>query len=126
VARAGTRVSPESRESLPKQFIPLVGSRSTFQMIVSILAAGDVFAPPVVITNQDYRFRVAERLEEVGVAAELVLEPTRRDSGPAVAVAAELATPRATASAATGLCWMRAIRMCAPTRSLLQLLVSRM
>ncbi|WP_292532029.1 sugar phosphate nucleotidyltransferase, partial [Methylocystis sp.] len=28
---SGTRVWPESRETLPKQFIPLVGERSTFQ-----------------------------------------------------------------------------------------------
>ena len=31
---SGTRVWPESRESLPKQFIPLIGDRSTFQSIV--------------------------------------------------------------------------------------------
>src|SRR5579871_1286484 len=91
---AGTRVWPESRESLPKQFIPLVGPRSTFQMIVSVLDDAEVFAPPIVVTNQDYRFRVAEQLETVGVAAEIVLEPARRGSGPAVAVAAELAARR--------------------------------
>ena len=33
----GTRVWPESRESLPKQFIPLIGDRSTFQSIVSVV-----------------------------------------------------------------------------------------
>ncbi|MGH6796233.1 MAG: sugar phosphate nucleotidyltransferase, partial [Methylocella sp.] len=31
---AGTRVWPESRESLPKQVIALVGPHSTFQMVV--------------------------------------------------------------------------------------------
>src|SRR3984957_15241453 len=30
---SGTRMWPESRESLPKQFIPLIGQRSTFQTI---------------------------------------------------------------------------------------------
>jgi mannose-1-phosphate guanylyltransferase/mannose-6-phosphate isomerase len=87
---AGTRVWPESRESLPKQFISLVGARSTFQMVVDILDDG-VFETPVVISNHDYRFLVAEQLAEIGRAARIVLEPVRRDSGPAVAVAAELA-----------------------------------
>jgi mannose-1-phosphate guanylyltransferase / mannose-6-phosphate isomerase len=87
---AGTRVWPESRESLPKQFISLIGSRSTFQMAAEMLA-DSVFEIPVVISNHDYRFLVAEQLEKTGRAARIVLEPVRRDSGPAVAVAAELA-----------------------------------
>jgi len=92
---AGTRVWPESRESLPKQFIPLVGPRSTFQMIVTTLNEPVTFARPIVITNKEYRFRVAEQLDQIGLEAEIVLEPMRRDSGPAVAVAAELAWRRA-------------------------------
>ncbi|HEY1735422.1 MAG TPA: sugar phosphate nucleotidyltransferase, partial [Methylovirgula sp.] len=56
----GTRVWPESRESLPKQFIPLVGLRSTFQMTVENLANDDLFETPIVISNADYRFLVFE------------------------------------------------------------------
>jgi mannose-1-phosphate guanylyltransferase / mannose-6-phosphate isomerase len=88
---SGTRVWPESRESLPKQFIPLVGERSTFQNIISVLDDHGIFLEPIVITNSEYRFRVAEQLEEIGAKATIVLEPTARDSGPAVAVAAALA-----------------------------------
>lgn len=88
---AGTRVWPESRESLPKQFISLLGPLSTFQMAAEIV--GDsAFEPPVVISNQEYRFLVAEQLKKIGREARIVLEPVRRDSGPAVAVAACLAT----------------------------------
>ena len=86
----GTRVWPESRESLPKQFISLVGPRSTFQMATGMLADG-VFETPIVISNHDYRFLVAEQLQKIKREARIVLEPIRRDSGPAVAVAAELA-----------------------------------
>jgi len=88
---AGTRVWPESRETLPKQFIPLVGERSTFQRVVSLIDDPVAFEKPVVITNRDYRFLVAEQLSELGVTATVVLEPERRDSGPAVGVAAALA-----------------------------------
>ncbi len=63
---SGTRVWPESRESLPKQFIPLIGDRSTFQSIITVVGDAEVFERPVVITNFDYRFRVAEQLKEVG------------------------------------------------------------
>jgi mannose-1-phosphate guanylyltransferase/mannose-6-phosphate isomerase len=87
---AGTRVWPESRETMPKQFIALIGDRSTFQE--SILRVADpIFAPPIVVTNHDYRFLVKEQLAEIGAEARIVIEPSRRDSGPAVAVAAVLA-----------------------------------
>lgn len=89
---SGTRMWPESRESLPKQFIPLFGDRSTFQDTAAMLADETLFERLIVITNRDYRFKVAEQLDDIGVRAEIVLEPVRRDSGPAVAVAAELAT----------------------------------
>ena len=88
---SGTRVWPESRESRPKQFISLIGEKSTFQSIVGVLGDREIFAEPIVITANSYRFVVAEQLEEIGARATIVLEPMRRDSGPAVAVAASLA-----------------------------------
>lgn len=92
---AGTRLWPESRETLPKQFIALIGPRSTFQATAAMLAESDLFEQPIVISNYDYRFLVAEQLHQLGLTAEIVLEPARRDSGPAVAVASELASARA-------------------------------
>jgi len=91
---AGTRLWPVSRESMPKQFVPLVGTRSTFQQTLERIADPAMFARPIVITHTDFRFVVAEQLREIGVAADIVLEPMRRDSGPAVAVAAVLAARR--------------------------------
>jgi mannose-1-phosphate guanylyltransferase/mannose-6-phosphate isomerase len=90
---SGTRVWPESRETLPKQFIPLVGDTSTFQTTMAMLA-DPAFEKPIVVSNFDYRFLVADQLREIGAEADIVLEPVRRDSGPAVAVAAGLAARR--------------------------------
>jgi mannose-1-phosphate guanylyltransferase / mannose-6-phosphate isomerase len=90
---AGTRVWPESRDSLPKQFIPLVSERSTFQTLVEMLK-DPAFDKPIVLTNIDYRFLVQDQLRAIGADADIVLEPMRRDSGPAVAVAAEIASRR--------------------------------
>jgi mannose-1-phosphate guanylyltransferase / mannose-6-phosphate isomerase len=91
---SGTRMWPESRESLPKQFIPLIGQRSTFQSIVSVVSDPAVFDPAVVITNFDYRFRVAEQLREIGAEAVILLEPDRRDSAAAVGAVAAWAAAR--------------------------------
>ena len=91
---AGTRLWPVSRESMPKQFVPLIGPESTFQQVLARVSDPNLFARPIVITNADFRFVVAEQLRERGIEADIVLEPMRRDSGPAVAVAAVLAAER--------------------------------
>src|SRR5512133_2801284 len=91
---AGPRLWPVSRESLPKQFVPLIGQASTFQQVLARITEPELFARPIVITNADFRFVVAEQLRECGIEADIVLEPARRDSGPAVAVSAVLAAGR--------------------------------
>jgi mannose-1-phosphate guanylyltransferase / mannose-6-phosphate isomerase len=91
---AGTRLWPVSRESMPKQFVSLVGQGSMFQQVLERISDPDLFARPIVITNADFRFVVAEQLRERGIVADIVLEPMRRDSGPAVAVSAVLAAER--------------------------------
>ncbi len=91
---AGTRLWPVSRESMPKQFVPLVDERSTFQQVLGRIADAELFERPIIITNSDFRFIVAEQLRECDIEADIVLEPMRRDSAMAVAVAAALARER--------------------------------
>ena len=88
----GTRLWPLSRESQPKQFIPLAGGASTFQQVLARVADPAIFGRPIVVTNVEFRFTVADQLQRSGTAADIVLEPAGRDSGPAIAVAAELAS----------------------------------
>ncbi len=90
---SGTRVWPASRETMPKQFIPLLGKSSTFQETLLRLDP-EIFAEPAILTNHDYRFLVQEQMREIGVSGDIVLEPERRDSAAAVAVACELAIKR--------------------------------
>jgi len=90
---SGTRMWPESRESLPKQFIPLLEPLSTFQRMVLSFSAPD-FERPVILANIHYRFLVAEQLAKIGMEAEIVLEPLRRDTATAVGISAELALQR--------------------------------
>jgi mannose-1-phosphate guanylyltransferase/mannose-6-phosphate isomerase len=88
---AGTRLWPASREVHPKQFLSLFGARSTFQDTLLRVSDADLFERPVIITNNAYRFMVLEQLAEIGLAADVLLEPMRRDSGPAIAAGAAFA-----------------------------------
>ncbi|MBR0793393.1 mannose-1-phosphate guanylyltransferase/mannose-6-phosphate isomerase [Bradyrhizobium manausense] len=91
---AGTRLWPASREVRPKQFLPLFGARSTFQDTLLRVSDGTLFDRPIVITNASYRFMVLEQLAEIGIEADVILEPMRRDSGPAIAAGAAFAQNR--------------------------------
>jgi mannose-1-phosphate guanylyltransferase/mannose-6-phosphate isomerase len=91
---AGTRLWPASREVRPKQFLPLFGPRSTFQDTLQRVSDAALFERPIVITNMAYRFMVLEQLAEIGLEADVLLEPMRRDSGPAIAAGAVFAQTR--------------------------------
>jgi len=91
---AGTRLWPSSRENRPKQFLQLFGPHSTFQETVLRVSDSGLFGRPVIITNAAYRFMVREQLNEIEKDADILLEPFRRDSGPAIAAGAAFAMGR--------------------------------
>ena len=88
VGGSGKRLWPLSRESMPKQFVPLLGKQSTFQQTLLRVADRSLFGRPVIATNDAYRFMAESQAREVGVEIDILVEPSRRDSGPAMAAAA--------------------------------------
>jgi mannose-1-phosphate guanylyltransferase / mannose-6-phosphate isomerase len=87
----GTRLWPVSRDAMPKQFLAFSGPRTTYQETL-LRVKHPAFAPPVVITGSDFRFYAQRQAEDVDVAAKVVIEPARRDSGPAIAAATLIAS----------------------------------
>ncbi|UWQ37451.1 mannose-1-phosphate guanylyltransferase/mannose-6-phosphate isomerase [Leisingera aquaemixtae] len=85
---SGTRLWPLSRASYPKQFTSLKGGKTLFQESVGRLS-GEGFAPPIVVTNSDFRFIVTEQLLGAGIdPGAILIEPDRRNTAPAVLAAA--------------------------------------
>jgi len=85
---SGSRLWPASRDSMPKQFIDLLGKHSTFQAAVQRVTAPGILQRPTIISSNDIRFIVAEQLAQIGTQADIILEPIQRDSAAAIAVAA--------------------------------------
>src|SRR3989304_3091621 len=83
---AGTRLWPVSRDALPKQFLPLIGTKSTYQETL-LRVQDSMFAAPIVITGPNFHFFARRQAEDVGVDATVGIEPMRRDSAPALAPA---------------------------------------
>lgn len=88
---AGTRLWPASRHDRPKQFLPLVNGRTTFSDTLARISEADLYAPPLIVTSRSFGFLAAAELEQAGLGGRIIMEPMRRDSGPAIAVAAVLA-----------------------------------
>lgn len=87
---SGTRLWPVSRRSYPKQFADLFPGGSLFQRTLGRIA-GQGYAAPLLLTNQEFRFVVAEQAGSVGCAAcRIVIEPEGRNTAPAVCAAARM------------------------------------
>jgi mannose-1-phosphate guanylyltransferase/mannose-6-phosphate isomerase len=97
---SGTRLWPLSRAGFPKQFLALSGddsSQSLFQQAVirinSVASNNISLGNTLVVTNEDHRFLVVDQLRELckqtkGLSTTLLLEPTGRNTAPALSMAA--------------------------------------
>ncbi|CAB3782150.1 Mannose-1-phosphate guanylyltransferase RfbM [Pararobbsia alpina] len=89
---SGTRLWPMSRGGYPKQYLKLTGDNTLVQQTALRLRGIDDIAAPIIVTNNEQRFLVAEQMRQVGVTpSSIVLEPVGRDTAPAIAIAALLA-----------------------------------
>jgi mannose-1-phosphate guanylyltransferase/mannose-6-phosphate isomerase len=78
-----------SRKQKPKQFLALFSENTMFQETLTRLNGLNELEAPIVISNHDHRFMVAEQLDELSIKdASIILEPVGRNTAPALAVAA--------------------------------------
>ncbi|MHA1523235.1 MAG: AGE family epimerase/isomerase [Alphaproteobacteria bacterium] len=99
----GTRLWPLSTSAAPKQFHAVIGAQTlleqTLQRVVerdNSKAQNPRYAAPLVITGTRYGTQVRAAAQQAGCAhAQLLLEPTPRNTGPAIAAAALLLAHRA-------------------------------
>lgn len=88
----GTRLWPMSRAQRPKQFLALTGDLSLFQLTLKRLDDPSRYDKPIIVTNSEYRFLVAEQALEAGVELQAVLlEPVARNTAAAIAAATMIA-----------------------------------
>src|SRR5260370_42055368 len=80
---SGSRLWPMSRRLLPKQFLPLVSERTLLQDTLLRLQGIDGACAPIVVSNDEHRFLVAEQMREIAVKSEVqILEPVNRNTAP--------------------------------------------
>ena len=91
---SGTRLWPLSRQSLPKQFVPLIDGKSllqlTFERLVPLLPERESVWT---VTSEEHRFLAGDDATAAGVSARHLLEPAGRNTAAAMAAAAVNAKP---------------------------------
>jgi mannose-1-phosphate guanylyltransferase len=90
---SGTRLWPVSRSLYPKQFVKLFGDQSLYQKtLLRNARLADSFS---VVINQDQYFMGLDQADETGVKAKrnFILEPTGRNTAPAIAIACLAVNP---------------------------------
>jgi mannose-1-phosphate guanylyltransferase/mannose-6-phosphate isomerase len=83
---SGSRLWPKSRHHYPKQLHRLYGNHTMLQETLKRVEwlGGRQF----VICNNDQRFMVADQVQEIGIDAEIILEPVARNTAPAIVIGA--------------------------------------
>ncbi|MDP2811754.1 MAG: mannose-1-phosphate guanylyltransferase/mannose-6-phosphate isomerase [Rhodocyclaceae bacterium] len=85
---SGTRLWPLSRTHYPKQFLRLIDDHSLLQNTLLRLEGLPGLGRAIAVANEHHRFLLAEQLQDIGLEADILLEPAARNTAPAVAAAA--------------------------------------
>ena len=86
----GTRLWPISRKNYPKQFSKIFGDRTLFQETLSKFSGSNEveFSDTITLTNSEFRFIVAEQIEEVNIRpGPILIEPYSKNTAPAILAA---------------------------------------
>ena len=88
---SGTRLWPVSRAKAPKQFVPLMEDENLFVATLRSVKNDALFAPPIIVGNDEHRFLIHDCLDEAKIKPHAVLlEPVGRNTAAAALAAALL------------------------------------
>lgn len=86
---SGTRLWPLSTDARPKQFLSLVSDKTMFAETLARVEDTERFLPPIVIGAEQHRGLIeAELCAADACGARVILEPSARNTAPAIALAA--------------------------------------
>ena len=85
---SGTRLWPLSRQLNPKQFLKILGEETMLQQTIRRLQ-GLPCKNLIVVCSEEHRFLAGEQMLEMGIKDfSIILEPTPKNTAPAIALAA--------------------------------------
>ena len=86
---SGSRLWPESRVSLPKQFLPLFNNKSLFKLTLERCMSLDLLEP-IIVSSKDHGFLIDESVHELNSNCIKILEEEGKNTTFAICLAAFL------------------------------------
>ena len=86
---SGTRLWPESRETLPKQFIPIFDNKSLLDLTIERIIDLIKTKRPIFICNKNHGFLVKKTLDNFNLLGDIFLEPEGKNTTAAIYMAAK-------------------------------------
>tara|TARA_Y100000022_G_C13245043_1_gene374336 strand:- start:619 stop:2010 length:1392 start_codon:yes stop_codon:yes gene_type:complete len=86
---SGSRLWPESRVKLPKQFIPIKNNKSLFDFTLERIKKLKTLKP-IIITNEKYKYLTEDSLLKNKFDATIILEPIGKNTAPAIYLASKI------------------------------------
>ena len=86
---SGSRLWPESRVSLPKQFLPLFNNKSLFKLTLERCISLDLLEP-IIVSSKDHGFLIDESVHELNSNCIKILEEEGKNTTFAICLAAFL------------------------------------
>lgn len=84
---SGKRLWPLSTKKKPKQFLPLFGELSLFDLTLQRVNNRDLFQKPIIITSEKYLLMIEDSLRKTGLDVErIILEPVSKNTFPAISL----------------------------------------
>lgn len=90
----GTRLWPLSRDHFPKQFLNFGSGKSLLQQTVERLKNAPFITEVVVATNQLHASLVKKQLKKIGIECPIFIEPAKKNTAPAIALAVRILEER--------------------------------
>ena len=87
---SGTRLWPESRESLPKQFMPIFKNKSLLDLTLERVLLFEDQLEPIIICNKKHGFYVKNSIKKNNIKAKIILEPEGKNTTAAIYIAAKI------------------------------------
>lgn len=89
---SGERLWPISRRLYPKPFIKMSDGKTLFEKALERIKPFS--EKPIIVCNYEHRFYVMDALSRLGMEGDIILESARRNTAPAIALAAIRASSR--------------------------------
>ena len=88
IGGSGKRLWPISRQSYPKQFLPLVNETSMLQdTVIRIQELDNLSEEIIVVCNQEHKHIVSKQLKDINIDnPTIIIEPVSKNTAPAICV----------------------------------------